>query len=110
MVAYSDLTEEQKGWIQSEANKWKNDIAEIYSLFAKISNTRSAWNASISSLVLSLDSNSIIPNTSGYAGAGPVTKESMIASMIDISNALDAYNEPHHREFAATLVGAGNIG
>jgi hypothetical protein len=110
MAAYTDLTAAQQAWLQSEVNTWRSNISQIYALFSKIANTRSAWNASIGAMVTSLDPNTVIPNTSGFAGAGPVTRESMIASIADISNALDSFNEPHHREFAAALVGSGNIG
>jgi hypothetical protein len=110
MAAYTDLTAEQQAQLQAFANIWRSHIGMIYSEFQKIENIESSWNASVSAMVTALDANTLIPNTSGLAGAGGVTRETMIASLTDFATALASYNDPHHRMFAALVAGPGNIG
>jgi hypothetical protein len=67
------------------------------------------WQASISALVSGLDAGTVIPDTTGLAGAQPLMREDLIAMMQAIESLLSSANATAQRAEYLKVVGPANM-
>lgn len=69
MATWASLTDEHKNDVESLANAIRGACVTFSALAHQAEVIGAAWNGGISTIVGSLDSGEIVPQTSGYAGS-----------------------------------------
>lgn len=110
MATYVELTNEQKDVLQTFTNlvrSWAGEQARVNNHAAAI-NTQ--YLAQIQAILVDLDTNELIPNTSGLAGAQALTSDSDLVGIVShLQGVLTNYNTSGHREMWVKACGAANL-
>lgn len=110
MATYAELTAEQKDVLQTFTNlvrSWAGEQARVNN-HAQAINTM--YNAQIQAILVSLDDNSIIPNTSGLAGSQGLDSDAELVTIVShLQGVLTNYNTSGHRELWTKAAGAANL-
>lgn len=113
MATWASLTNEQKNAVESLANAVRGAATTMARLTHQAEVIAAAWNGGLGTVVQSLDSDEIIPNTSGLDGAqslAPADLTNFAGYLIDISNTANTqqgggYNTPFHQALRVKLTG-----
>jgi len=116
MATYASLTQEQKDIVQAYVNfarAWAGEQARTNN-HGEAANDD--WNAQINTIVGSLDTGEVIPNTSGLAGAASLTKEEVTTltshlqnMQTDMSSHTGGFNTTTLRQAWIKAAGAANM-
>ena len=116
MALYTDLTTEQQNILQDFTNlcrAWAGEQARVNNHGDAINTT---YNAQVVTILSSLDTGEVIPQTSGLAGSASLTKEevttlvSHIQNMLtDMSTHTSGFNTSTLRQAWAKAAGATNM-
>lgn len=110
MATYAELTAEQKDVLQTFTNlvrSWAGEQARVNN-HAQAINTM--YNAQIQAILVSLDDNSIIPNTSGLAGSQGLDSDAELVTIVShLQGILTNYNTSDHRGLWVKAAGASNL-
>ena len=116
MATYASLTTEQKNILQDHTNllrAWAGEQARTNNHGGAID---SAYNAHVVTILSSLDTGEVIPQTSGLAGSASLTKEevttltSHVQNMLtDMSTHTSGFNTATLRQVWAKATGAANL-
>lgn len=110
MATYAELTDEQKNVLQTWINlvrSWAGEQARVNNHGAAID---TMYNAQIQAILVSLDNNAIVPNTSGLAGSQSLDVDAEAATIQShIQGILTTYNTSGHRELWTKAAGAENL-
>lgn len=109
-MVWNELTAEQ----QKAISLWMNQLfrpatGEWARLLAELEIIKVAYQATAQEALALLDATAEIPNTSGLAGAVSVTKEDLMALLIEFNSLLMAHNTEQDRELYVKLAGAVNV-
>lgn len=109
-VPFSSLTADQ----QAVWNNWSNLQRSWCIAQAKANNLGAAiqviYTAQIQAILVALNDNSVVPNTSGLAGSQSLDSDSESAIIEGhIDAVLTACNDSAHRQLWAKAAGGGNI-
>lgn len=110
MATYAELTTEQKDVLQTFTNlvrSWAGEQARVNNHAAAIN---TMYNAQIQAILVTLDDNEIIPNTSGLAGSQSLDMDAQVVTIVShIQGILTNYNTSGHRELWTIAAGAANL-
>jgi hypothetical protein len=110
MAAFSALTAEQQAvWhaFENMLRAWAGEQARANN-HADAINTM--YNAQIQALLVALDNNSIVPNTSGLDGSQSLDSDAETVTIVShIQGILTNYNTAGHRQLWAKAAGAPNL-
>jgi len=112
MAQWDDLTTEQ----QAVVNAWMTQLlrpvaGELARVLYHLNLTKAAYTgpADVAGIVGSLDSNAVIPNEGGLAGAVPVTKAQLTPMLAALAALLTGYYGDADLERYIALAGASNV-
>lgn len=110
MATYTNLTTEQKDVLQTFTNlvrSWAGEQARVNNHASAIN---TMYNAQIQAILVTLDDNSIIPNTSGLAGSQGLDSDAELVTIVShLQGILTNYNTSGHRELWTKAAGAANL-
>ena len=109
MVAYADLTDQEKTDIQNLLAIVRPGQASILNLGRKFQPAMSLWNGGVSALVATLDANEPIPNTTTLAGAEDVTKENLANNLMSYTTDVAALTTQAHVDNMTPAAGSINL-
>ena len=110
MATWAELTQEQRDVYQA----WERSLRAIAGEQARVNNhwevLNTAYNAQIQAILVSLDNNTIIPNSSGLVGAQGLDSDAeAVVIMAHGQSILTNYNTSGHRELWAKAAGLNNL-
>lgn len=110
MATYAELTTEQQNILQEWINlvrSWAGEQARVNNHGAAID---TMYVAQIQTILVALDDNEIIPNTSGLSGAQSLDVDADVVSIqAHIQGVLTNYNTSGHRQLWVKAAGAENL-
>ena len=115
-MAYADLTDDQKASIQALSTFMRGLSSEWAKVLEKAQAIAAYYTGNVETDMASLDSADEIPQTTGLAGAEPLTKAdfaTLVGYFLVASDAADgasgSYNTPYHRALYSRACGPGNV-
>lgn len=81
MAAFSALTETQQVQVQAFMPLFRSSIIQLAQACNQGARLDSVWQNTILASVTSLDAGTVIPDTTGLAGAAPLTREDVLGMM-----------------------------
>lgn len=108
-MIYSNLTKEQQNEIDDFTNFIRPLAGEVAKVFNHISAALASYHAGVQDILTDLDDAEILPNRSGLAGSGQITKAdlaSFIANLVAAKTNFDT--ETNHQQWAL-LAGTQNL-
>ena len=110
MATYASLTQDEKNQLHALLAQVRAFAGTLARDMHKAQVLDDSWDATISTIVATLDVGAVIPNESGLAGAAPLTREEFEQMMnVNIPALLTTYNTPAARQLYAKYAGPGNI-
>lgn len=108
-MQYSELTEEQKGILDSFGALERGWIGDLARLMQKGDILKDSWLANVSAIVTSLDAGAVIPNSSSLAGVEDLTKEELQSLGTYINTILTDNNTAANRQLWSRVAGPDNL-
>jgi hypothetical protein len=110
MATWEELTAEQRDIYTT----WERQLRAVAGEQARVNNHWAAlnemYNAQVQAVLVALDDNSIVPNTSGLAGAQSLDSDAeAVAIMAHGQGILANYNTQGHRQLWTKAAGIGNM-
>lgn len=106
MATYNELTTEQKGILDDFINNQRAFAAQTQRTMNLCASILDAFAAQVSALLDTItDPNEVIPNKSGLAGAGDLTKTEVLANVTSMQQALAAFNTDTQRQGRVKFAG-----
>lgn len=109
MATYAQLTDEQKSILQDWINFVRATCGEQARANNHIDVANVQYGAQVQAIINSLDAETLLPNTSGLAGAGSVTKEELSSVFANLQGLIASYNTLGLRQAFAKLAGPQNL-
>jgi hypothetical protein len=107
-MTYDGLTSAQRAQVQVFLEALRPTMGELARLFARFERLEDAWSGSVAGIVTGLDAGAVITDDTGLAGAQHVTRESLVGTMADFSQALAAFNSDGNRARYIAYAGLPN--
>lgn len=106
MATWAELTPEQRD--QYEA--WEKDLrsfhADFHKLIARGNNIKTFYDAEISAVLVALDDNTLVPNSSGLQGASSLDSDAeAVALQSHINDLLTTFDTVGHKQLRAKAAG-----
>lgn len=108
MAAWSTLSPAQQASVLTHMASMRGLTGEFSRLINKINSVQTAWTNTNLALVTSLDALSIVPDTTGLAGALPLPREDVLTMGTNFANLLATYNTAGAQGLYVKTVGALN--
>lgn len=106
MATYNDLTIEQRGILDDFINNQRAFAGQTQRTMNLCASILDAFAAQVSDLLDTItDPNEVIPNKSGLAGAGDLTKAEIAANIVSMQQALAAFNTDSQRQARVKFAG-----
>lgn len=108
-AAWNELTDEQRDVYLT----FENNLRAAQGVFQRLCNTFEAlnttYNAQISGILADLDDNTVVPTTSGLAGAASLDSDAEMVSLVShIQGVLTNYNTTGHKNLRDKAAGITN--
>lgn len=94
--------------IQAFMDAYRPLLGQVARLFNTIQRLEDAWTGGLEKQFSGMEQGEAMPVTSGLAGAAPLTPAEIIATMVDLSQALAAFNAPENRQAYIRAAGLAN--
>jgi hypothetical protein len=108
MALLTELSESDQGALLDFSRSYREVMGEICRVFGKLSLLEDAWAGRVASIVALLDDAEFVSPTSDLAGAGPIAKQAMVATMVDFNQAMTLFFGPQSRQSYINAVGLSN--
>ena len=108
-LTWSQLTPAQQGQILAFMPLFRAAVVELVAAADGGSKLDSIWTGGISAVVESLSSGVVIPDSTGLAGASPLTMDVVVGQMAAIEQLLSSANTAQARAAYLEIVGPANM-
>ena len=109
MAAFSALTADQQSQLLGFMPVLRAGIAELAKVCNHGARLDQTWTAGIKAIVASLDAGTVIPDTTGLAGAASLTSDDLNAMMTAIEQGLAVLDTAAQQAAYLKAVGAANV-
>jgi hypothetical protein len=110
MAAFNELTQEQRDIYTTFERDLRGVSGEFQRLCNKMAALNTRYNAQMQAILVALDDNTIVPNSSGLAGSSALDSDADMATLVSyIQGVLTNYNTSGHQEKRAKACGALNV-
>lgn len=110
MAAWGSLTQEQRDVYSVFERDLRGICAELQKLCSKMVALDARYAAQIQGILVALDDNSVVPNSSGLAGSSSLSSDSEMATLVShMQGILTNYNTSGHQQMRAKAVGSANM-
>lgn len=109
MATFSSYTSAQQAQILAFMPLFRSAIVGLVGACNQGATLDGTWTGAISTLVTGLDAGTVIPDTTGLAGAMPLAREDVLAIMTAIEGLLATANTPAQRAEYLKVVGPVNM-
>ena len=109
MAAYSTLTPSQQAIITSDLSNVRALLGQLGKFLATVQAYDTTWTAQTKVIATSLDSGTVIPDSTGLAGAGPITTDQYQQAMALLEGLLGAAFTPAMQQLIVQFCGPTNI-
>lgn len=112
MATWAELTSEQRDVYSVFERDLRGAMGETQRLMNKLSAINTRYTAQIQAILVDLNDNTIVPNSSGLAGSSSLSSDSEMVTLVShLQGMLTNYNTSGHQEMRAKAAGnaiAGN--
>jgi len=111
MATWAELTQEQRDVYLA----WENDLRAISGELQRLCNKAAALDAryvsQIQSVLVSLNNNTVVPKTTGLAGASSLDSDAEAVTLHShLQTLLSTLNTSGHQQMRAKAAGSANVG
>lgn len=109
-MEWNELTQEQRDIYST----FERDLRAVSGEFQRLCNKMAALNtrytAQVQGILADLDDNTVVPNSSGLAGASALDSDADMATLVSyVQGMLTNYNTSGHQEKRAKACGQANV-
>ena len=106
MATWAELSSEQQDVYQSFERSLRGAMASFHQVLNTFVELDNAYNAQITSILVDLDDNTVVPNSSGLSGAASLDSDSEMAALVShMQSAVTTYNTTGHRNLRNKAAG-----
>lgn len=110
MAAWNALTQEQRDIYTTFERDLRGVSGELQRLCNKAAALNTRYTSQVQAILVALDDNSVVPNTSGFAGASTLDSDAEMATLVShLQGVLTNYNTSGHQEMRAKACGQANV-
>ena len=109
MATWENLTQEQQTIYQA----WERDLRASHGAFQRVLNTfarlDTTYNAQILGILVALDDNTIVPNSSGLEGAASLDSDAETVTLVShMQNVMTTFNTVGHKHLRDKAAGGAH--
>lgn len=106
MATWAELTQEQRDVYQASERELRAAMGQFHQLINTFVEIDNAYNAQISAILVALDDNTIVPNSSGLAGSAALDSDAeMVTLMSHVQGVLATFNTTGHKNLRNKAAG-----
>lgn len=110
MATWANLTQEQRDVYSVFEHDLRSLAGETQRLFNKYASMKSRFDEQMAGILVALDDNTVVPNSSGLAGASSLDSDAdMVAVYNDFTGMLTTYNTAGKQQKRAKACGQANM-
>lgn len=110
MATWNELTAEQRDVYAAFERDLRAVSGELQRLCNKAAALNTRYTSQMQAILVALDNNTIVPNSSGLAGSSALDSDAEMATLVShLQGVLTNYNTSGHQEMRAKACGQANV-
>jgi hypothetical protein len=109
MALFNELPEAERTELEQFLILFRASMGELSRTMSRFEILKAAYQGQIQPIVQLLDTDAVIPNTSGLRGAAAMTKAEMLALFADLNQLLTDYNTDAKKQARVKAAGARDL-